>query len=89
MKVPSEPQSVVSLRYYFISAPHKGHLHLAQRLALVAFTEDLRLIPSTHKVAHKLLEFQFQGIQCPLLPSEGVRHYCGAHKYIHTKHTYT
>ena len=31
-------------------------------------------IPNTHMAAHNCLEFQFQGIWCPLLASVGTRH---------------
>lgn len=39
--------------------------------ALVALLENLRLVPITHLTAARCLQFQFQRIQSPLLPSTG------------------
>lgn len=53
---------------------------LAQPLR-AALPEDLGFIPSTHKAAHKHLEFQFQGIQCLFWPLWVLGTHI-AHRYI-------
>ena len=50
-----------------------------QRRTLVASARDLDSLPSTHTVAHKHLEFLFQGIQCPPLTTAGTRNTHGTH----------
>lgn len=52
--------------------------------AFVALMGDLGLVPCTHMVAHKHSEFQFQGIQGPLLGLwvPGMHVVAGKHSYI-------
>jgi hypothetical protein len=57
---------------------------------LAAFPENLGLISSTNIMAHNHLQFQFQGLQHPLLASInnrealGVTHIHAGKKIIHT-----
>jgi hypothetical protein len=60
-----------------------------QLITLIALSEDPGLIPSTHKMAHKHLELQFQRIRCPLLASIGTRNAHGAQTYVQAQHPYT
>jgi hypothetical protein len=63
---------------------------MAKRLqALAALPENPASIPSTHTVAHNLLEYQFHEIQCSLLASSGSVHTRGVQTYVQAKHSYT
>lgn len=66
---------------YEIKQQFTGTVGKVQRFgALVALTEDLGLVPSTHVVGHRHLYLQFQGI--PLQKSTKLRHRCGGQTYI-------
>lgn len=55
-----------------------------QLKALVALTEYLGLVPSTHVMAHNHPELQLQEIRPPLTSSV-TRHKCGASMYVRAK----
>lgn len=50
--------------------------------ALAATPRDLGLIPRIHMVLYNCSEFQFQGSECPILPSSRKRHALHVHKHI-------
>lgn len=56
------------------SSPSDQEVNLI--LCLTALAENLGSVPSSHMAAHKHLEFQLQGTQCPLWASEVSRHTC-------------
>lgn len=56
---------------------------------LDVLVEDLGLVPSVHVAAHNHLQFQFHGIQCPLLSSLDTRPSCSIRIYMQAKHPNT
>lgn len=60
-----------------------------QLRVLDVLVEDLGLVPSIHMAAHNHLQFQFHGIQCPLLSSLDTRPSCSIHIHMQAKHPNT
>lgn len=71
-----------------ITCKKVGTAETAWWLRAFVLAEYTGLVPSNYMVgSQSSITTVFQGLQLPLLTSEGTRHACGIQAYMHVKHS--